>query len=223
VLPDLGQASTLDDLAETLRGLKVWAGDPSFETITSRVNGLRPAAEQVGKTTVVDCFRNGRRRLDADLVTAVVAALHPDLGYAAQWRQALRVVSGEIQAAAQVRVLDGLPPELPAFTGRAAELEGFLRLLGVTGHQMPHDVEGPSRAVPGAAGPAPQPGRARQRLRRETGRVAAEARLAELTADSWCRWRRPAAISSTTWSGPTRPPGRPTRTGDPTGVRRRPG
>jgi hypothetical protein len=65
VLPDPGQASTLDHLAGTLRGLKVWAGDPSFETITSRVNNLRPAAEQAGKTTVVDCFRNGRPRLAA--------------------------------------------------------------------------------------------------------------------------------------------------------------
>jgi hypothetical protein len=39
---------------------------------------------------VVDGFRAGRRRLNTDLVLAVVAALHPDEGYVAQWRQADR-------------------------------------------------------------------------------------------------------------------------------------
>ena len=123
VLPDPGQASTLDDFAETLRTLKAWAGNPSYETIAGRVNARRPAAEQVGKTTVVDCFRPGRRRLDAELVAVIVEVLHPDRGYVAQWRQALRVVSGETQAAAQVRVLDSLPPALPNFSGRSAELD----------------------------------------------------------------------------------------------------
>ncbi|MEV6843264.1 tetratricopeptide repeat protein [Actinoplanes sp. NPDC051411] len=134
-LPDLGRASTLDDFAETLRGLKTWAGNPSFETITARVNARRAVVEQVGKTTVVDCFRAGRRRLDAELVAAVVEALHPDPGYVSQWQQALRVISGETQAAAQVRVLDALPPDLPTFTGRSAELDR-LRDLARTGQAV---------------------------------------------------------------------------------------
>jgi tetratricopeptide (TPR) repeat protein len=121
-LPDPGLATTLDGLAETLRLLKTWAGNPSYETLTGRVNAQRPATEQVGKTTVVDCFRPGRRRVDAELVVQVVEALHPDLGYVTQWRQALRVVNGETQAAAQVRVQDSLPQDLPLFTGRATEL-----------------------------------------------------------------------------------------------------
>lgn len=127
-LPDPGQVTTLDGLAETLRLLKAWAGGPSYETITGRVNAQRPAAEQVGKTTVVDCFRAGRRRVDAELVVAVVEALHPDLGYVTQWRQALRVITGEAHAAAQVRVQDTLPQDLPTFAGRVAELEGLRRL-----------------------------------------------------------------------------------------------
>src|SRR3954447_20362574 len=36
--PDPGRAGTLDDLVERLRLLKVWAGNPSYETITSRVD-----------------------------------------------------------------------------------------------------------------------------------------------------------------------------------------
>jgi tetratricopeptide (TPR) repeat protein len=132
---DPGRARTIDDLVELLRSLKVWAGDPSYEKIKDRVNvawaaaGL-PSGELTKKSTVVDCFRTGRRRLNSDLVLAVVEALHPDIGYVAQWRQALRVVSGEVKAVSQVRVQDGLPQDLATFTGRTAELQRLCRLLG---------------------------------------------------------------------------------------------
>jgi tetratricopeptide (TPR) repeat protein len=133
-LPDPGQATTLDALVERLRLLKVWAGAPSYESIKDRVNAVwaragRPAGELAGKTTVVDCFRVGRRRLNTDLVVAVVQALHPDVGYVAQWRQALQVIGGESRAAAQVRVQDGLPQGLAGFTGRAIELNRLRRVL----------------------------------------------------------------------------------------------
>jgi tetratricopeptide (TPR) repeat protein len=132
--PAPGAATTLDDLVERLRLLKSWAGSPSYETIKDRVNRERtamgrPASELAGKTTVVDLFRPGRRRVNADLVVAVVRALHPDEDYVAQWQQALRVIGGESTAAAQVRVQDALPQDMPGFTGRAAELEELGRLL----------------------------------------------------------------------------------------------
>src|SRR5204863_6915248 len=102
---------------ERLRLLKVWAGDPSYEWVTGRVNKSwtaagRPAGALAGKTTVVNCFQPGRRRVNTELVDAVVAALHPDVGYVAQWRQALQVVGGQARAASQVRVQDMLPPDL---------------------------------------------------------------------------------------------------------------
>jgi hypothetical protein len=126
--PEPGPVVTLDDLVERLRLLKVWAGDPSFERITERVNDEwraagRPSGELAKKTTAVDCFRPGRRRLNTDLVVAVVQALHPDVGYVTQRRQALRVAGGEIAAASQVRVQDSLPQDLPEFTGRTGELD----------------------------------------------------------------------------------------------------
>ena len=137
-LPDPGQAATLDDLVERLRSLKAWAGSPSYDTIKNRVNKMwsaagLPAAELVGKTTVVDCFRPGRRRMNADLVMSIVQALHPDPGYVAQWRQALQVIVGETTAASQVRVQDCLPPDLAGFTGRTAELDRLRRVLADTG------------------------------------------------------------------------------------------
>ena len=132
--PDPGQARTVDGLAELMRSLKVWAGSPSYESITASVNAAwsaagRPAGDLPGKTTVVDCFRPGRRRLNPDLVLAVVQALHPDVGYVAQWRQALQVVGGRAGAASQVRVQDSLPQDLAAFTGRTTEVDRLRRAL----------------------------------------------------------------------------------------------
>ena len=49
LLPDPGQAGTLDDLVERLRLLKVWAGDPSYEWITDRVNAAWTAAGRPGR------------------------------------------------------------------------------------------------------------------------------------------------------------------------------
>jgi tetratricopeptide (TPR) repeat protein len=134
VIPDPGQARTLDELIEGLRSLKIWAGDPSYEWITSEVNATwtaagRPPGELTKRPTVADCFKPGRRRLNTDLVLAIVQSLHPDLGYVAQWRQALRVVGGETRAAAQVRVQDRLPPDLEGFTGRGTELRQLRHAL----------------------------------------------------------------------------------------------
>jgi tetratricopeptide (TPR) repeat protein len=133
-IPDPGQARTLDELIEGLRALKVWAGDPSYEWITSEINAAwtaagRPAGELTKRPTVTDCFKPGRRRLNTDLVIAIVQALHPDMGYVTQWRQALRVISGETRAAAQVRTQDRLPPDVAGFTGRTAELNHLRHAL----------------------------------------------------------------------------------------------
>jgi tetratricopeptide (TPR) repeat protein len=133
-IPDPGRARTLNEFSEGLRSLKVWAGDPSYEWITSEINDAwtaagRPVGELAKRPTVVDCFKPGRRRLNTDLVIAIVQALHPDVGYVAQWRQALRVVGGETRAATQVRTQDRLPPDLVGFTGRTTELDRLRHAL----------------------------------------------------------------------------------------------
>jgi tetratricopeptide (TPR) repeat protein len=153
VLPDPGRAGTLDELTEQLRLLKAWAGDPSYDAIKRRVNAAwaaagRAAGELVGRTTVVDCFRPGRRRLNTDLVVGVVEALHPEVGYVNQWRQALRVIGGESPAASQVRVQNVLPPALGYFTGRAAELDR----LGVSLREHQRSAAGAAVAIVGMPG-----------------------------------------------------------------------
>ncbi len=133
-LPDPSRARTLDELSEGLRSLKVWAGDPSYEWITGQINTTwtaagRPAGELTKRPTVADCFKPGRRRLNTDLVIAIVQALHPDVGYVNQWRQALRVIGGEARAATQVPTQDRLPPDLAGFTGRTSELDELRHAL----------------------------------------------------------------------------------------------
>jgi tetratricopeptide (TPR) repeat protein len=132
--PSPGRNGTLDDLVQGLRLLKAWAGNPSYDVIKDRINAAwatagRPGNESAKRATVADCFKPGRRRLNSDLVIAVVRALHPDAGYVAEWRQALRAVGGETVAAAQVRVQDTLPQDLPTFTGREHALDQIRQAL----------------------------------------------------------------------------------------------
>jgi tetratricopeptide (TPR) repeat protein len=136
-LPDPGRARTLDELTGCLRALKNWAGGTSYDAIRDRVNAAwrdagRPAAELTKRATIADCFKSGRRRLNTDLVLAVVRAMHEDPGYVAQWQQALRVVRGETGAASLVRAQDVLPGDFAGFAGRSAELH-VLRQLQATG------------------------------------------------------------------------------------------
>ncbi|WP_250038371.1 tetratricopeptide repeat protein [Paractinoplanes maris] len=129
--PDPASARSLPELVDRLRLLKVWAGNPSYDVIKDRINAGwvatgRPASELARRSTVAYCFQPARRRLDTDLVLAVVGVLHPDTGYVTQWRQALRVIGGELEAASQVRVQDRLPADLAGFTGRTGELDRLL-------------------------------------------------------------------------------------------------
>jgi hypothetical protein len=95
--PELARAlvgvRTYDGLAECLRTLRAMAGEPSYAEIVRRIalhRAARPggaAPERLpGRVTVYDCFRPGRRRMDADLVAEVVRALDADPG---PWRAAL--------------------------------------------------------------------------------------------------------------------------------------
>ncbi|PRY32017.1 hypothetical protein [Pseudosporangium ferrugineum] len=133
--PDPGAVRSLDELVGCLRALKLWAGNPSYDAVTRRVNehrraARRPDAELARRGTVVDCFKTGRRRINSDLMLAVVRALHDDTGYLAHWQQALRVTLAETAAAGQVRVLDRLPDDVPSFTGRRDETARLTRAAG---------------------------------------------------------------------------------------------
>lgn len=88
---------TLDELAIALSALRAEAGSPSYAEIARRI-AVRGGGEPA-KVTVYDCFRQGRRRIDPDLIGRIVRALGEDAATAETWREAAAALNGERQSA----------------------------------------------------------------------------------------------------------------------------
>ncbi|TFH71275.1 tetratricopeptide repeat protein [Cellulomonas sp. HD19AZ1] len=128
-----------DDLTSALRALRAHAGSPSFAQLVQRVERVRaargvPAGERrPGRVTVYDVFRDGRARLDVELVADVVRALGGGEDDVRAWRAAHAAVAGRAAdarpaaspAAAPRTTLRPLPDEPAALTGRAAEVDAL--------------------------------------------------------------------------------------------------
>lgn len=130
--PRPGEAESLNDLSATLVALRAWAGSPSFTEIARRIRQLRttrPGAgidQPPGRVTVYDCFREGRRRLDIDLVSDIVTVLGaPD--DVPHWQRAHARIEAEAQSSSVARVLDALPAPGIRLVGREAELHRLVR------------------------------------------------------------------------------------------------
>lgn len=131
---DPAGARTFDDIAQQLRILKAWAGDPSYRVIHKRIIGAREergVAELPALSTVYECFAAGRKRLDIELVVDIVRALGCGDAQTATWRQACSAVAGRAALSAVVSAADTLPDDLLDFAGRRNELDA-LRGLRVT-------------------------------------------------------------------------------------------
>ncbi len=104
----------LDQVVAALGALRTAAGDPSFGDIAlgvaraRRARGIEPVQSRVGRTTVYDAFRTGRRRLDADLVGDIARALGGDESTAEELMDRCRAA----QSGAPVAIPDpSLAPE----------------------------------------------------------------------------------------------------------------
>ena len=81
VTPGARSSGTWDELAAQLMRWRRAAGEPSFTEIAQRIGrqrqdaGVPPAAARVGRTTVYDTFRTGRRRVNLELVREIATAL----------------------------------------------------------------------------------------------------------------------------------------------------
>ncbi|MFK4101030.1 NB-ARC domain-containing protein [Streptomyces sp. NPDC019531] len=145
---DPGKARTLDEYIAELRLLKAWVGNPSITEITRRIHrdwqqAGRPRSEWPARSTVGNCFQLGRRRPNADLLLAVVQALvGSEEAIVSNWRQSLRAVLGEAEAAAQVSAYDRLPAGLPSFVGRAGLVARARALLTADGDLQTLALEG---------------------------------------------------------------------------------
>lgn len=125
--PGTGDVRTLDDLARGLRALREEAGSPSYADIARGVARVRQArgmpedAARPGRTTVYDVFRDGRRRVDADLVVDIVRALGAGEEQVARWAAVCRTA----RAQPPPPVSDAPPdagPEAPRETGSEPEV-----------------------------------------------------------------------------------------------------
>ncbi|MFB8387776.1 tetratricopeptide repeat protein [Microbacterium sp. NPDC055910] len=133
----------IDDVPEQLRAMRAQAGEPSYAEIARRVTAQRAArgaASVVSRATVYDCFREGRKRFDVELVLAIVRALAPAEATVSAWTAALAALGQRTAAAGLVTVTDELPAAVAPFVGRTRELALLTR--GTSAHWI--------HAMPGA-------------------------------------------------------------------------
>ena len=145
---DPGKARAMDEFIAELRLLKAWAGNPSITEITRRIHrdwqrAGRPRGEWPARSTVGNCVQVGRRRPKSELLLAVVQALvGGDESIVSVWRQSLRAVLGEAEAAARVSAYDRLPAGLSAFVGRTGLISHAEALLTPDGQVPTLALEG---------------------------------------------------------------------------------
>ena len=118
----------MDELAALLRGRRNEAGAPSYQRIADRVGevraerGVRAADRTPGRITVYDCFRDGRKRVDAELVQDIVRALGGDEDEVRRWRGWCTTLGGHSVQSAVVTARRGELDDAGDFTARTAEL-----------------------------------------------------------------------------------------------------
>ncbi|WP_051967300.1 ATP-binding protein [Kitasatospora mediocidica] len=127
-MPDPGRAGDLAEFIGLLGELRAWAGMPSYRSLAKRVGPLMRPARAVSPFTVVDAFKVGRRRLDLDLVVAIVRALGVDGPGTSRWREACIRVHGQARSGGPAGVFAQLPTDLATFTGRQREVDSLLDL-----------------------------------------------------------------------------------------------
>ena len=131
--PDPAGAVDLADFIERLRLLRAHAGSPSFRVLAKRVGPLLKPPQDVTHSTVSDAFDPTRRRLNLELVAAIVQALGVPEAQVPRWRAACVAAHAARRPAGTAGVFRQLPAELATFTGRRDELAELMGLVGVTG------------------------------------------------------------------------------------------
>ncbi|NUR28533.1 MAG: hypothetical protein HOV83_22295, partial [Catenulispora sp.] len=149
--PDPSRAAGLAEFIEQLRALRAYAGNPSFRTLAKRVGPLLRPPQDLTHSTVSDVFDPTRRRLNQELVAAIVQALGVPEDEIPVWRAACVRAHAAGRAAGTAGVFRQLPAELATFIGRQEELAALLAL--VSGPESESESES-HEGVDAAAGPS---------------------------------------------------------------------
>lgn len=129
-VPDPAGAESVPEFITLLSLLRSWAGDPSFRDLARAVSRLTGPKGRVSHSTVADAFKPQRRRLDLDLVVAIVQALGLDEDQVARWRETCVAVHAAAKAGSPLSVTRQLPADLPTFIGRGDILDRLLTAVG---------------------------------------------------------------------------------------------
>ena len=141
---------SLDRLVADLTALRAACGAPSFARLAEAVatvragRGLPAGQAYVGRSTVHDAFRSGRRRISADLVGDIVRALTGDADLAGAWSQRAMTAQGRAAMAQVVTATTSLPGIPDPFVGRRHAVEQAL--AAVTSGDGVVAIEGPAGA-----------------------------------------------------------------------------
>lgn len=125
----------LDTIAADLRAMRAAAGEPSYAEIGRRVSEGRAARgvptheRRIPRTTLFNCFQDGRRRIDVDTVTEIAVALGLQATDLGRWTERLRLARAAADGAAVAVVRDEMPPPVPYFAGRAAEIDQLVEAV----------------------------------------------------------------------------------------------
>ncbi len=123
--PDLS-LEDWDDVSAWLRRRRTDVGMPTYRDLVRRVREIRVARGQgthgaPGRGTVYDCFKQGRRRMDVELLADLGCALGLDEGEVRDWEAACFAVQNRVESARVVSVAEQVP-HTPYFVGRSTEL-----------------------------------------------------------------------------------------------------
>ncbi|ADD43050.1 NB-ARC domain protein [Stackebrandtia nassauensis DSM 44728] len=123
----------LDDLAGLLRQLRASAGNPSFREIQRRVRVARkqnhPLLDAVPSlSTVYAYFRNGRTRVDPEVVVAIAAALGATDEDIQTIRQLCQAVLDRFNRTRIVSTKGDIPAPTDTFVGRGVERRRIAQL-----------------------------------------------------------------------------------------------
>lgn len=129
----------LDTIAADLRALRAAAGEPSYTEIGRRIAEQRAARgvphheRRMPRSTLYDCFRDGRRRMSSDTVTEIALALGLPDKLRPRWAARLRLARSAQDSATIAAVRDDVPAPVPYFAGRSEELATLAEVAARSG------------------------------------------------------------------------------------------
>lgn len=125
----------LDSIAEDLRAMRRAAGDPSFAEVARRIAAARAARgvpeheRRMPRSTLYDCFQDGRRRIDSDAVTEIALALGLPAHLRQDWSARIRAARAATDGAEVATARTDLPAPVDTFTGREEVLDHIAEAL----------------------------------------------------------------------------------------------